>query len=115
VGLTCTCLLVSVQDLKRRDEVGGATETMGPLIAEPEVFESTLGEGDEFMIIGCDGLWDSFGGEEPGSDLDRAAPPVLRRTTPASAPRSVHSRPTYGLRSSKAICGTSKLDVPENQ
>ncbi|KAK4747716.1 hypothetical protein SAY87_014302 [Trapa incisa] len=29
-----------------------------PLIAEPEVHEVILSEEDEFLIIGCDGLWD---------------------------------------------------------
>ncbi|KAI3781324.1 hypothetical protein L2E82_11335 [Cichorium intybus] len=30
----------------------------GPLSAEPELEEITLSEEDEFLIIGCDGLWD---------------------------------------------------------
>ncbi|XP_023770373.1 probable protein phosphatase 2C 47 [Lactuca sativa] len=30
----------------------------GPLSAEPELEEVTLSEEDEFLIIGCDGLWD---------------------------------------------------------
>ncbi|KAK4767726.1 hypothetical protein SAY87_002867 [Trapa incisa] len=29
-----------------------------PLIAEPELQEMTLTEEDEFLIMGCDGLWD---------------------------------------------------------
>ncbi|XP_066308795.1 probable protein phosphatase 2C 2 [Miscanthus floridulus] len=29
-----------------------------PLIAEPEIHWTTLTEDDEFLIIGCDGLWD---------------------------------------------------------
>lgn len=29
-----------------------------PLIAEPEIHEVILSEEDEFLIIGCDGLWD---------------------------------------------------------
>lgn len=31
-----------------------------PLSAEPEVKQALLTEEDEFMIIGCDGLWDVF-------------------------------------------------------
>lgn len=62
-GLGCCCCFVLSQDLKRRGDGDGATETTGPLIAEPEVFESLLEEGDEFMVIGCDGLWDSFNGQ----------------------------------------------------
>lgn len=29
-----------------------------PLIAEPEFQQMVLTEGDEFLIIGCDGIWD---------------------------------------------------------
>ncbi|XP_038710208.1 probable protein phosphatase 2C 22 isoform X2 [Tripterygium wilfordii] len=32
----------------------------GPLSAEPEVMTKELTEEDEFMIIGCDGIWDVF-------------------------------------------------------
>lgn len=32
----------------------------GPLSAEPELMKTTLTEEDEFLIIGCDGLWDVF-------------------------------------------------------
>ncbi|GBG74833.1 hypothetical protein CBR_g19345 [Chara braunii] len=32
----------------------------GPLIAEPEFREEQLTSEDEFMILGCDGLWDVF-------------------------------------------------------
>lgn len=31
-----------------------------PLTAEPEVTTHQLQEGDEFMLLGCDGLWDVF-------------------------------------------------------
>lgn len=31
---------------------------VGPLTAEPEVSHYTLGPNDEFMVLGCDGLWD---------------------------------------------------------
>ncbi|KAJ7548585.1 hypothetical protein O6H91_07G018100 [Diphasiastrum complanatum] len=31
-----------------------------PLTAEPEIQQAVLTEEDEFMIIGCDGLWDVF-------------------------------------------------------
>uniref|UniRef100_A0A0A9GBV3 protein-serine/threonine phosphatase n=1 Tax=Arundo donax TaxID=35708 RepID=A0A0A9GBV3_ARUDO len=29
-----------------------------PLIAEPEICWTTITEDDEFLIIGCDGIWD---------------------------------------------------------
>ncbi|KAL6533868.1 hypothetical protein OROHE_013701 [Orobanche hederae] len=32
----------------------------GPLTAEPELMRTSLTEEDEFLIIGCDGLWDVF-------------------------------------------------------
>ncbi|KAJ7527950.1 hypothetical protein O6H91_16G077600 [Diphasiastrum complanatum] len=32
----------------------------GPLTAEPEMRQTVLTEDDEFLIIGCDGLWDVF-------------------------------------------------------
>ncbi|KAH6757590.1 hypothetical protein C2S51_038738 [Perilla frutescens var. frutescens] len=32
----------------------------GPLTAEPELMSTSLTEEDEFLIIGCDGLWDVF-------------------------------------------------------
>lgn len=32
----------------------------GPLIAEPELMSTRLTDEDEFLIIGCDGLWDVF-------------------------------------------------------
>lgn len=32
----------------------------GPLIAEPELMTTKLTEEDEFLIIGCDGVWDVF-------------------------------------------------------
>lgn len=35
----------------------------GPLTAVPEVHEVCLSEEDEFLIIGCDGLWDVFTSE----------------------------------------------------
>jgi protein phosphatase 2C family protein 2/3 len=32
----------------------------GPLSAEPELMSRKLTEEDEFLIIGCDGIWDVF-------------------------------------------------------
>ncbi|KAK6927461.1 PPM-type phosphatase-like domain, partial [Dillenia turbinata] len=32
----------------------------GPLSAEPEFMSTRLTEEDEFLVIGCDGLWDVF-------------------------------------------------------
>ncbi|WOL09014.1 putative protein phosphatase 2C 57 [Canna indica] len=33
---------------------------VGPLSAEPEVMKMRLTEEDEFLILGCDGIWDVF-------------------------------------------------------
>ncbi|XP_073050950.1 probable protein phosphatase 2C 22 [Primulina eburnea] len=41
-----------MEGLKRQDG--------GPLSAEPEFMSTRLTEEDEFLIIGCDGLWDVF-------------------------------------------------------
>lgn len=35
----------------------------GPVIAEPEIQTLELSEGDEFLLMGCDGLWDVFTSE----------------------------------------------------
>ena len=41
--------------------LGGAAAGAGPLTAEPEVTDAPLaGDCDEFVILGCDGLWDVF-------------------------------------------------------
>lgn len=37
-----------------------ACDGRGPLSAEPEVMTMDLTEEDEFLIIGCDGIWDVF-------------------------------------------------------
>mmetsp|Transcript_12720 Transcript_12720/g.15363 ORF Transcript_12720/g.15363 Transcript_12720/m.15363 type:complete len:373 (-) Transcript_12720:188-1306(-) len=44
--------------LEMKEYVNG--ESTGPLTAEPEVLTREVREGDEFMVIACDGLWDVF-------------------------------------------------------
>lgn len=39
-------------------DMKGLKGTECPLTAEPEVQQTTLSEADEFIVIGCDGLWD---------------------------------------------------------
>ncbi|PWA71939.1 hypothetical protein CTI12_AA267670 [Artemisia annua] len=36
----------------------------GPLTAEPDVTQTVLTEDDEFLIIGCDGIWDVMSNQE---------------------------------------------------
>ncbi|KAJ0966786.1 hypothetical protein J5N97_023703 [Dioscorea zingiberensis] len=38
--------------------IKGAKGSLCPLSAEPELQKTTLTEEDEFLILGCDGLWD---------------------------------------------------------
>ncbi|CAI7853480.1 unnamed protein product [Closterium sp. NIES-54] len=47
-----------LQGMKNRAADGETV--VGPLIAEPELREAELTEEDEFLVIGCDGLWDAF-------------------------------------------------------
>lgn len=46
-----------MQGLKNSDP---SRSSPSPLTSEPEVSEATLTADDEFMILGCDGLWDVF-------------------------------------------------------
>ncbi|KAG1371402.1 putative protein phosphatase 2C 2 [Cocos nucifera] len=42
-----------------------------PLISEPEIRQATLTEDDEFLIIGCDGIWDVMSSEHAVSIVRR--------------------------------------------
>ncbi|CAI9765802.1 unnamed protein product [Fraxinus pennsylvanica] len=42
-----------------------------PLIAEPDVQQTLLTEDDEFLIIGCDGIWDRMSNQEAVSLVRR--------------------------------------------
>jgi protein phosphatase 2C family protein 2/3 len=48
-----------LEALKRKKEQH--TPFTGPLIAEPEIQIRTLTTEDEFVVLACDGLWDSPG------------------------------------------------------
>jgi serine/threonine protein phosphatase PrpC len=37
---------------------GGSSSSSSPLTAEPEVTQHELATNDEFVVLGCDGLWD---------------------------------------------------------
>lgn len=41
--------------LKRYSSLGGS---LSPLISDPEIKQMVLTEEDEFLIMGCDGVWD---------------------------------------------------------
>ncbi|XP_023640686.1 probable protein phosphatase 2C 22 isoform X2 [Capsella rubella] len=45
-----------IEGMKKKKDGSGS----GPLIAEPELMTTKLTEEDEFLIIGCDGVWDVF-------------------------------------------------------
>ncbi|PKI75783.1 hypothetical protein CRG98_003826 [Punica granatum] len=44
--------------MKKKVGIVGSSLPSCPLIAEPEIHEVVLSEEDEFLVIGCDGLWD---------------------------------------------------------
>jgi serine/threonine protein phosphatase PrpC len=37
---------------------GGSGSSSSPLTAEPELTQHELAPNDEFVVLGCDGLWD---------------------------------------------------------
>ncbi|XP_010546591.1 PREDICTED: probable protein phosphatase 2C 22 [Tarenaya hassleriana] len=49
-----------MEGMKNKKKKDGPNCGGGPLIAEPEVMKTKLTEEDEFLIIGCDGIWDVF-------------------------------------------------------
>ncbi|CAN8284272.1 unnamed protein product [Cochlearia groenlandica] len=48
-----------MEGMKKKNKKDGSNEN-GPLIAEPELITTNLTEEDEFLIMGCDGVWDVF-------------------------------------------------------
>lgn len=53
----------SIGDLKYK-QVPGIDPAEQMITAEPDILSTTLREGDEFIIIGCDGIWDCLTNEE---------------------------------------------------
>lgn len=45
--------------------------SQSPLISEPEIKQITLTEDDEFLVIGCDGIWDVLTSQEAVSIVKR--------------------------------------------
>jgi len=53
----------SIGDLKYK-QVPGIPPAEQMITAEPDILSTTIGEGDEFIILGCDGIWDCLTNEE---------------------------------------------------
>jgi len=53
----------SIGDLKYK-QVPGIVPAEQMITAEPDILSTTLREGDEFIILGCDGIWDCLTNEE---------------------------------------------------
>eukprot|EP00959_Pyramimonas_sp_CCMP1952_P314652 6586616-Pyramimonas_sp.AAC.2 len=48
--------------------IGDADVKGDGLTAEPEVFTRQLSEADEFLVMACDGLWDTLSNQQVGDD-----------------------------------------------
>lgn len=68
-----------LEGMKGTGRAGGGGGGGGPLSAEPELKMATLTKDDEFLIIGSDGVWDSFLLEPERRGLGAAAPPGPQR------------------------------------
>ncbi|KAL7450745.1 hypothetical protein ACHAWC_005104 [Mediolabrus comicus] len=53
----------SIGDLKYK-QVPGIPPSEQMITAEPDILSTTIGEEDEFIILGCDGIWDCLTNEE---------------------------------------------------
>ena len=53
----------SIGDLKYK-QVPGIPPAEQMITAEPDIISTTLRTGDEFIVLGCDGIWDCLSNEE---------------------------------------------------
>jgi len=53
----------SIGDLKYK-QVPGIPPAEQMITAEPDILSTTIGEEDEFIVLGCDGIWDCLTNEE---------------------------------------------------
>lgn len=53
----------SIGDLKYK-QVPGISPADQMITAEPDIISTRLRPGDEFIVLGCDGIWDCLSNEE---------------------------------------------------
>ncbi|KAM7495770.1 hypothetical protein LguiA_020184 [Lonicera macranthoides] len=91
---------------------GGAS----PLIAEPEFRQIDLTEEDEFLIIGCDGIWDVMSSQQAVSLVRRG---LRRHDDPDKCARDLVTEAlrlnTFDNLTVIVVCFTSSLDHRDQQ
>ncbi|KAJ0246434.1 protein phosphatase 2C 49 [Hirschfeldia incana] len=87
-----------------------------PLISEPEIKQITLTEDDEFLVIGCDGIWDVLKSQEAVSIVKRG---LNRHDDPARCARELVTealrRNTFDNLTAVVVCFVTvdREDEPE--
>ncbi|XP_071719006.1 probable protein phosphatase 2C 49 [Rutidosis leptorrhynchoides] len=94
--------------LKSQDGLGSI------LIAEPEIRHMELSEDDEFMIIGCDGIWDVMSNEEAVGIVRRE---LLKNNDPQQCVMEIINealgRHAIDNLTAIVVCFTSHIEPPK--